>query len=579
MRQVGSEFVVTVSKFFSDLGPEGQRIYLQIQISTFFLMLLLAIFSFIRKPDSFSKSKIVDLLDSRWFFAFFIIMFVMMSRFPVSIFGFQNDDETFLIACSKAFLNQPRLWVACDTSTAGPLTMLPLMTLRIFGLPIDVGSAKLVAAVVITLSIVFLYFSFDVLLGKALARTAIMPLIVAVALAMTTFWDFFSYNAEHVPLLILSASLYVLVKIYILPDYSVKMFVILGLLLGLIPFAKIQAIPLALTIALAGLVLHYRTYKFKGMSYFIGSGLLPSFFFLVWTYAGGGLDYFWNSYILFNMYYAESEVPQGLTLLDKIGYAWQLILNTKGAVLYFQSGLIFSFFCLVFLDFNKFFKFPQRAGIIVFSLLFFIVSLLCIGQPHRPYLHYTLFAFLSLSVLSGTAIYVFTNPGYISAFSDTHKKIILTASIIFISLFFFFQHFSFSPVYNIYAETNKNGAVIEPNVVLAINKHSSPGDYMAIWGWKNVLYSDTDLISGTRLPGTSGILNRNSYSNYFLSFFLADMERNKPKIFIDAINSKAWAYGKRDQYGINKFPALKEYVNIHYTQVEDVDDFRIYIHK
>ncbi len=573
-RQNGSEFVVTTSKFFSDLGPDGQWWYAFFQLFFFSVMVSLSLAAYLRKKPSLAKGAGVR-IDSDFLFAISIFLFVILSRFPMAIFGYQNPDECVWVACAKALLREPRLWLTADTATSGPLVVLPLILLKAFGLPIDLGSTKLASGITIGGAMVFTYLGCSVAFGKFVARIVILPLVVIVG--MTSYWDFFVYNGEHMPVLLLSISFWLLARLY-MQSISKFDYLWLGLVLGFVPFAKLQAIPLGLMVAALSFFLVLKRYDFKRAAYFALAGLTPAFIILSWTAIGGGLENFWNSYILYNFNYAGRENPESITVLDTLLYAWDRFFATPDVMFFFQACLTICFALLFIFKKENFLNWRNLVPLI-FAILYFIVALYCIGKPHRDYPHYILFGFFATTILLGAMIHTVAQPEEDDTRADILKRTPLALVLIIISILGFYQRFSFHPEYNIYAERNKLGYTYMPEIVEVMYRNTAPGDKIALWGWSGTFYADTDLTMGTRFCDTSGIITPNPSQDYLLNTYIKDMERNKPKIFLDAISPNAFLFDNRDLYGIGNFPSLQEYITMNYDLTAEIEGYRVYVRR
>ena len=199
MRQLGSEFVAFVSKFFVEIGPEGRWLYFAVENTAFYSLILLTLLSFLSdlRPGFGQKSKTLNIIQARWVFSLILFVFVVMSKFPTAMIGHLNPDEELWIACAKTMMQDPRPWLECDTSTSGPLVILPLIVLKFFGIPIDVGSTRLASGIVFALSVVFAFQAYTNIFGKSLGRLAIIPLSAALGLGTSFFWDFIPYNGEQ----------------------------------------------------------------------------------------------------------------------------------------------------------------------------------------------------------------------------------------------------------------------------------------------------------------------------------------------------------------------------------------------
>lgn len=574
-RQEGSEFVVTVSRFFSELGPVGQNRYLYFQIALFSTLVLLAILSCFPMKQKSKQPRIQMVINSDWLFASFLFLFLVISRIPNAIYGYQNPDEGVWIACAKALICNPWPWSSVDTSTSGPLVLTPLLFLHAFSFPIDFGSIKIASALTLGVTVIFTFLSYTNLVAKPLARIAIIPL--AIALALTSYWDFITYNGEQVPLLILSVSLFILSKIYTDSKVKLKQLVLLGFLLGLVPFAKLQAVPMALWLAffVLGLLIQIRV-SWRRIVIYAVSGIVPSILILFWVWVGGGLEHFWNSYILYNFSYADgpttatAEIP----LLGQFSLAWNMLFDANDMTPFFQYSVAICFLGILFIrNTNR-----KSFKIVVFSIVYFLISLYCIGKPYRTFTHYTLFAVFSINLVTVVLLNNLLNHNYLKLRNEKFAKASFF-SLLFISILLFVNKFNFKPGYNILADRYKSHYSTMPEVISAINNFSKRGDKIAIWGWSNTFYSDMDLIMGTRISDPVGIFTQGIFYKYFLEVFMKDLEKNTPRIFLDAISPKALVYHDKNLYGFDKFPELKSYIDTNYREQASIDGYVVYVRR
>ncbi len=579
MRQVGSEFVTTVSIFFADLGPSGQYVYLLAQLILFYALIALAFLSFFEKSDDEKfnkKKKVLTILQSNGLFTTILFAFVILSRFPLSTYGYQNPDEGVWIACFKVLEQDPRPWIAADTATSGPLVLLPLLFLKLLQLPIDFGSIKLAAGITMAITLVFTFLTYCNVAGKTLARIIIIP--ATLALSLTTYWDFITYNGEHIPLLFLSISLFILSGILNGADKEIKPFLIIGFLLGMIPFAKLQGAPIAVCVAVASFIfLIMRKYTLSQKIFFVLSGLTPMALIFFWMTIVGGMRNFWDSYILYNLSYSTSETSLGITLVDKIVLAWKMLFETADLTFYFVSNFIICFFCVLFIDYSSLLKEKKNLYLFLFAVLYFLSSLYCIGQPYRVFTHYTYFSYFTINLLALILLSVFLQKPLLSTNHLDYLKPIICSVLLLVSILHFHQRFVFNPNYNTYAELRKGGYSSMSNVIKKINEFSVAGDKIAIWGWNNTFYGDTDLIMATRYTDTSGILLPNSHQEYFLNAYLEDLNKNRPKIFLDAITYSSIRFADRQEYGFDKFPRVKSFIDSNYRKMAEVDGYHVYV--
>jgi hypothetical protein len=91
-----------------------------------------------------------------------------------------------------------------------------------------------------------LYLAFARLAHDRIARIAVIPLMGILATIHT--WDLQHYASEVPTLILVSGAVYCTVRIYEAIESSSKWFACLGLLVGLSFFAKMQSVPLLLSV-------------------------------------------------------------------------------------------------------------------------------------------------------------------------------------------------------------------------------------------------------------------------------------------------------------------------------------------
>jgi len=379
------------------------------------------------------------------------------------------------------------------------------------------------------------------------------------------------------PILLLSIGLWLLSILYTSSQLKKTNVYLLGAVLGFIPFAKLQATPLGVIVAFFSALLIFKRYGAMQTFYFALSGLLPAVFILLITAAGGGLESFWNQYLVYNFDYAGRENPQDISLMDYLQYAWGMLFKTPDVAVFFQAGLIACLVACMFFDVKAVLKDPASRTIIVFAIALFVTTLYCIGKPFRNYSHYILFGFFSTTVLLTAILCALFRWPIKGEGSKIDVKLAVAPVLLFIVILAFHLRFSFDPVYNTYAARNTLGYTYMPEVVKAMYANTKPGDKLALWGWSGTFYSDTDLTMGTRFCDTSGIITKNPSQEFLLKTYIGDLERNKPKIFLDAISPNAFLFGDRTLYGIGNFPSLQQYINTNYNMVADIEGYRVYV--
>jgi hypothetical protein len=123
-------------------------------------------------------------------------------------------------------------------------------------------------------------------------------------------------------------------------------------------------------------------------------------------------------------------------------------------------------------------------------------------------------------------------------------------------------------------------------VVPVIEKYAQPGDSMMIWGWNNKLHAFTGIRPSTRFIGTTYLTDPSPQYNRHRELFLQDLKKDRPKLFIDAVDEfrwHSWPPGAAARHTM--LPELAAWIGSEYSLAADVQTapnrlpVRIYVRK
>ncbi len=126
----------------------------------------------------------------------------------------------------------------------------------------------------------------------------------------------------------------------------------------------------------------------------------------------------------------------------------------------------------------------------------------------------------------------------------------------------------------------------------AIRKLGLSGQSLAVWGWMNELFVETGMWSATSdnvlmfswvwtdrpedttvyLPNYLDLAPR-----YFKDLYIAELAKNKPPVFVDAVSLQGFAFRDRNLCGYETFPPLAAFINGNYRLITEVDGIRIFL--
>jgi hypothetical protein len=409
------------------------------------------------------------------------------------------------------------------------------------------------------------------------------------------FSDYVHYTSEHVSIAILSVALLIVCQFYSSDstNQSKKIFA-LGLLLGMIPYAKLQALPMAAVIAL--IFLHILWQKnFQRSNFFIiifvfvvGCMFFPTLIFLYLVIFSLSEE-FWRSYIQQNLFYATQGITRKpLDFFQKSRRFWRMLGRSNDTKILFSLTGIVLILGLPFLI-------KKRGSLthnivqsnsfifVYYSLAIVVAAIYSITKTGSSFTHYLLF----LMVPSGFLIGVFLGEiqKSLPAPELTIKNLkpplfTIIIAIIFVSSFL--QVAKSIKTGNHYL--NNRRQYIEnytSPVAKTIIKYASAGESMAIWGWASKLHVETGIVQATRDDSTFWQIVPNPQQPYFLKQYRDDLLNSKPRLFIDSIapNCDYCFFKNEKTQRHEKFPEIAKVVSQNYKLVDEVQGVRIYVKK
>lgn len=568
---------------------------------------------------------------------FFILLFSIMIlalRIPTFLLPQQNPDESQWIANASTLIIDPRYWVSVNAGTSGPLNVFPVTLIYLLGGSLNYVTIRLFGLVACIIpSIIFLYKSLQNFTNKNIARIAILPIIFC--FAFTNFRDIIAFNSEHIPIFLISISLFLLSRMVLSAKYLLSHSFLLGFILGLIPYAKLQAVPIALAIAFFMIYQLLITPKknLKILIYFTAASIIPSLFVLSYVLYFNILKEFWLMYISFNFNYALGNEIQrsSKNILTKIYLLPQMFFEVKSIIIFFIPVILVNFAILCYMIRNKLWKKISEADrkTLILALLLIISSYYSVVQPGNHFYHYLFFFIYPFIFFSGILLfmymkyngtvefdmkivlvliiislsfYAFTVPGYIF-----FRKVILVYSFLFPIGFFLYLYTVSkennlkkkvlrSPLYyliiinilpvlvslvfvNSFMNSLKYSNFLFKRSIVSdtILMYANPNERMIVWGWMNQFHVETGLIQGYRGICTLGITGSNNYENYFSELLMNDFKINRPKIFVDAISKNSFYFNDTASQRHENFPQLKTYIDKNYCLKSNIEGIRIYV--
>lgn len=515
-------------------------------------------------------------------FTVLLLLGVVLLRVPGLGLVEQNVDESQWIVSAATLVHDPRFWQSVDGTTSGPLNVWPLMLIYYLGAGLDYTTLRGWGLLTCVLPTVWLLLAtFRRQFGERPARLAIVP--VASCLALTTDPDAIAFNSEQLPMTLLALAGYLLSRLFTSPESKQNSrwagWMMLGVILGCLPYTKLQASPIGLVIAtwvLAGLLADSTKLvagRWARVGGFVAGGLLPTAGIGLYLLTTGLTDYAFRSYILTNLAYAQSGSWGAGTIdwTDRLLVRLPHIYGNMRTTNWFWRLAL----CLGATGIIAWIVRPVPPGRIRaidwFPVSICLVSLYAVLQPGNPFFHYQWLTFVPVSWLIGQLLHrLLTDP------LRRRESRIVTIGYLLISLVF--------PGW--LALMTRSGKEIDQ--LVSGNRHSStwpvaeairpyarPNQTMVIWGWANSLHVETGLLLGSRfiplyfpvVPGPEQV--------YFLDVYRQDLLTNRPTVIVDAVDMHV--IGDYQAYPIRRYPAIQAILATRYQLVQALDGAKIYV--
>jgi hypothetical protein len=472
-----------------------------------------------------------------------------------------NPDEGTMLAGSHRLFLDPVFWRSVDGTTGGPLLYYPLALLRLVGLPLNFATARFACLLSMWGVIVLLYLTGRLLMPEWAARISVLPLQGGAM--QIRFPELVQYSSECIPMLLTAASVWLLARRYLKASHESSDWFVFGAILALMPFAKLQSVPLAAVIGAAGLALLYfkpnhRRWSSAGWLFAGGASVL---LILLAALALFGIARdFYQSYILNNLLYAEhAEVIWTPTRL------WDFLFHLVDMRRYFVWMGAFIAIVAARRLFQRAWR-PSPPA--VFAVCLALASFYAILKPGRPFWHYLLFLIVPLQL------------GVIAAFAAELSHAIrprwIAAGFVTLTIVAPLIQYATEP-----SEISLEPLLRVPQKITSLqatrlSELTKPGDMVAIWGWAPEMYVMTGTVPATRDPHTQRQIEAGPQRAYYRQRFLADLRRSSPEIFVDAVGQGQRQFEDRSTQSIDSFPDLRQYLNANFDLVSDSNGVRMY---
>ncbi len=562
-------------------------------LSFLFFLIIYGVY-FIQNHFLFIKQNKYLLSDN--IFIISIILFTIVGRWSSLLLPEMNVDESQFIAAGMKLFKDPLFWKSVDTGSSGPLNIFPLTLPLLLGIRLEYASARIIAILLVLISVLSLYYSLNFIYNKLIARSAIF--LVVITFAVMPIYDILYYSSEYMPMAILAMALLAICFSYRYPRQEIR--IISGFLLGAIPFAKFQAVPIAFALALMSIHIIYRQSRNKielSKSVILFGLSLTVFSLITLTYLlkFSLFDDFWKSYIQENLLNYSSGVFKISNEISTIkhsektslfniylGYVFNLFFSTR--VLFCLAGSML-FVLTPILAFFQYFKIQDRQRsqsfyLVYYSVLQLLLSLYSVLKPGNYFDHYLIFLVIPCGFFIGVCLgelqKITINFSFKDSFGNFPVKLLFNF-LIYIFLVGIAQGLFFIRYDNPNLLKQKELLTqYHSPLEKVIAQYVSPGETMVVWGWAPKLYVATGTIQGVRDSVTGGQIISTPLKGYYIKRFIDDLNNSSPGIFVDAVSPNMFYFHDTQTQGHESSPELNRIINEKYKLVDSLDGVRIY---
>lgn len=609
------------------LTPEWQSLYLA-RLPVSLLLIGTTIFQWWSKSSRSHQEQdeekgLSKLFYSRSFYFLLTFLTILACRWN-TLAGYEfNYDASQSITAARTLFHDPRFWVSVDVGTHGPGVAVPQMILPLCGIAIDYAGSRLLGIIFMFVCMYCVFVIIRRLADEFTSRLVLIPSIFIVA--ALTFSDYVEYNGEHPIVLFMMLSLACITSAFF-PEASAEqsdpmkhvsekhaliMLFVGGLILGFIPWTKVQGVPLtALILLIGGMGAVFvnvekddssRFRKVLNRLFLFASGfLIPTIAIVSGLIYDNSLSLMFNSYINWNLVYAKRNDSSFLTKLwNERLFLAKFIVGTTYFHLFVQPITIIAL--VLYIRSARHQQLSLKFALVILSIV--LGALVIIIAPGNGFFHYLVFLLFPLCLIYSV---LWLSLLRLSGSRKSLGQLIFLLGGIFIP----FIAWGFTPsrygdgkmivpftVVKGFNRARSASVLASRNRVISyISEITEPGDYIGVWGWRPEIFVKTNTLSATRSSvNMREAIRELPMSDYFCDLFLQDLKLKRPRVFVDNSHrydftvllytglSKAnttWPKRTYADFQYENYPQLKEWIDSNYTLYVKVDSgVRIFTRK
>lgn len=468
------------------------------------------------------------------------ISFLLIVRWPVIMLDVPlNPDEAQMIANAMKFAVDPVPWRSVDTTSSGPLNSMVLMWPYLIGQDVTFATARLTAVGLISGAWLFIYGALKGVPPVARIGAAAIMMMLLIA---TGSPDFLHYSSERLSIFLLCAPIFLMIT-----QRSTWSFALTGLALGCVPFAKLQAAPIAFALGAAVVAAAWfgQSDHVKKAAAAIVAGCAPTALIVALMSVAGDLHELWDSYLGWAITFMSSRgaVPNPARIMQ----------TDPGFTPYFAGALVIVFVGAV-TCWRSIVAGPRQIWAIGIGALFFIMSLGALLSARAIFAHYLLLMIAPLAFLCGV----------VWSSLKTKRNRLVCATTFSVVLTIVCVGSLFGPRFVVIGLAQATSPFERHRLFSWVPVHSGG---LLVWGWAPELHVYSGIPPATHDTQSWNQTHPSSRLNYFRARLMDDLSRSPPAIIVDAAAPGAFYYTSPERYGILTFPALASAVEKGFTRI------------
>ncbi len=498
-----------------------------------------------------------------------IILALIAARWPTLLLNEQiNPDESQRIALALLFQHDAVPWRGADPTTGGPLNSYILLIPAAFGLTLDYVTARAVGLILIMVSAVCWYLTVSGLRDRFVACSAVFPAVTF--LCFSQHHNYTHYSTEILPMTVLSIAALAVGGLNRGAEW--RLFFV-GLLLGAVPFTKLQASPLAV----AGfLIILLCAWRVRGLPFLrsaatmtLGGLIVPAMFGMTLA-ATGSLEDAWNSYILNSLSVSTVQLGPLDFVYWVVGYPpWKnptsfgLYIVLLGLILLAGTGK----------DHLRRLAAGPRFWATGGGLAFAAMSVYVVWKPGILFFHYLYLALPAMVVVPALTIAPEGSDTPWDRFWRAVRHRVAGRGMQSAAAFVLIAAAAGALVSAVRPppEEFERIATQKPDPVVAIIRALAKDDaHFAVWGYMPQYYAITGIRPTTRDAMAQWQVRESALKEYYRARYLRDFEKSRPNVIVDATGPGNFQFKDYRPVPIETFKRLYGIVRTDYVLVATV---------